>query len=506
MTESDLCLTPLPNHVELTGGSLALAERVRISCPGCEREGEGLASSLQSLGFLCEAPDSNGSVQEINLQLQPDLDLGREGYALTITPESISIRAPERAGVFYGIQTLRQLLSPPPAELPCLNISDRPSFDWRGMHLDVSRHFFDTRFVKRYIDLLAQHKLNVFHWHLTDDDGWRLQLDAHPDLTDIGAWRGPGEALPPSYGSGDTRYGGYYSKADVQQVLAYARDRHVTVLPEIDVPGHCKPVAVCYPKVLCDGDISSFKSVQEVTENLLCAGKEASFDLMEDVIGEVADLFPGPYLHMGGDERPEGPWEQCPRCAERIRAENLSGADELQGYFMERMRQIVEKNGKQMIGWNEITHGDIVSRRATVMAWQDPEKGADAAKLGYPVIMAPAQHTYFDLAQSEKPEEPGLRWAGVLTLEQSYRWRPVPAALDPESARRIRGVHGCLWAETLESEERADYMLLPRLCALSEIAWTRDEHQSWPNFLRRLSNRHLDRLREQGFGFRELRV
>ena len=499
MTPGEISLVPRPAHIELSasGASFELPSSPTLS------------GNTRARGLICEQlTDDSGSewaVRDRNdttvrLVLGDGVSLGDEGYVLEVTPAGVTIEASTEAGLFYGSQTLRQLVSPRRTTIPEMRIEDAPSFRWRGMHLDVSRHFFNPRFVRRYIDFLARHKLNVFHWHLTDDDGWRVELDSHPELTERTAWRGLNEALPPSYDSGDDRYGGFYTKDEISEILTYATDRHIMVVPEIDVPGHSKPVTVCHPELLCEGAISQFKSVQDVPENLLCAGREQTFDFLETVIGEIAAMFPSPYLHMGGDERPEGPWEQCPRCRKRIADEGLRDTDALQGYFMERVRKIVSSHGKTMVGWNEITHGNTVDRSAVVMAWQDPEKGLSAAEAGYPVVMAPAQHTYFDLAQAEDPAEPGLRWAGVVTLKDAYDWQPIPTGT--RVADRVLGIEGCLWSETLVDEIRAEYMAFPRICALSEVAWTPREAQSWTDFSNRLSPTHLERLSNAGVNYR----
>ncbi|MGK0187586.1 MAG: hexosaminidase [Verrucomicrobiales bacterium] len=489
MTMSEISIIPLPAKIEQREGSFVLPDAPSVGgksgviALACEQ----LTSDSELSWQPSEEPET--------VIFQLDQDLAAEAYRLKVTINGVSITASGDAGHFYGIQSLRQLCSPERRSLPCLHIEDAPRFPWRGMHLDVSRHFFDGNFVRRYIDLLAQHKLNVFHWHLTDDDGWRIELDSYPELTERTAWRGKNEALPPSYDSGDARYGGFYSKKEIREIITYAAERQVIIVPEIDVPGHCKPVTICHPELLCEGDIAKFKSIQEVPENLLCAGREETFKFLSDVIKEVAELFPSPYLHMGGDERPEGPWEQCPLCARRIADEKLENVDALQGYFMERVRQMVTAEGKTMVGWNEITHGNKVDRSAVVTAWQDPEKGILAAKAGYPVVMAPAQHTYFDLAQGEDSAEPGLRWAGVVTLEKAYQWEPVA---DPDFAHQVMGIEGCLWSETLMDEARVDYMGFPRICALAEVAWTPSNRRDWLDFKDRLVPSHIERLRCAG--------
>jgi hexosaminidase len=493
----EISIIPLPAIVEVRDNAcfeLPDSPSITGSAPVSELACEQLSKDTGRSWQVADA--ESPSPATVRLVIIEESRLGPEGYYLDVADDGITIKASTDAGLFYGIQTLRQLCSPDQkGAVAHLHIEDAPRFAWRGMHLDVSRHFFDGKFVRYFIDLLAQHKINVFHWHLTDDDGWRIELDAFSDLTERTAWRGKDEALPPSYDTGDARYGGSYSKSEISNIIDYAAARNVMIVPEIDVPGHCKPVTVCFPELLCEGDISSFKSVQDVAENLLCAGREETFEFLAEIIKEVSALFPSPYIHMGGDERPEGPWEQCPRCAQRIAAEDLENVDALQGYFMERVRKLVAEQGKTMVGWNEITHGNRVDRSAIVTAWQSPDKGIEAARAGYSVVMAPAQHTYFDLAQGDDPSEPGLRWAGVVTLQKAYEWEPIP---DPELTERVLGIQGCLWSETLVDEARADYMAFPRLCALAEVAWTPAARQSFPDFKKRLAPTHMARLKRSG--------
>ena len=391
--------------------------------------------------------------------------LGNEGYRLEVTPNGVTIRAPQAAGLFYGAQTLRQLL--PDAAfgptrtagnegfaIPCIRIEDYPRFEWRGMHLDVSRRFYDVQFVKRYLDQLAMHKINVFHWHLTDDDGWRVEIKKFPRLTKVGAWRGLKEALPPSYESGNQRYGGFYTHNQIREVVRYATERHILVLPEVDVPAHCRAATVAYPELLCTGNPYQFKSAQEVTANVLCPSQEKTYQFLEGVFGELADLFPSPWIHAGGDERPEGPWEQCERCRKRMKDEKLVDGRFLQDRFLKRLQTFLRSRGKKMIGWDELEQESVLDKDYTVMAWNSVEAGIAAAKKGYPVIMAPSPFTYFDLAYNEDPTEPGQRWAGVLSVEKAYSLDPKPAAFSADIAGKIFGVHGCLWSEMLVTPDR----------------------------------------------------
>ncbi len=517
---SEAGVIPKPVELEVGTGSFHLSAECTVqyqsSSTGAKATAEYLAATLRrGLGFSFPVrragAQSDGSI--LLTSEGADDSLGREGYRLEVTPSGVVIRARAEAGLFYGAQTFRQLL---PAEvfgtrksapgeavaIPCVRISDYPRFQWRGMHLDVSRHFFDVEFVKRYLDQLAMHKFNVFHWHLTDDDGWRVEIKKYPKLTQVGAWRGPDEALPPSYESGYQRYGGFYTQRQIREIVRYAAERHILVVPEIDVPAHSRAAIVAYPEFLCAGDPYKFRSAQDVAANVLCPCQEKTYQFLEGVFGELADLFPGPYIHLGGDERPAGPWEQCERCQTRMKTENLADGKVLQDRFLKRLQDFLKMRGKIAVGWDELDHPTVLSQDYTVMAWNNVEAGFQAAKKGYPVIMAPSPFTYFDLACDEDPLEPGQRWAGVISVEKAYSFDPQPPSLPADVARRILGVHGCLWSELLFTPERPDYMAYPRLCALAELCWTPQNQRVWPEFWSRLCRYHFDRLDAAGIDYR----
>lgn len=516
-----LGLIPKPVSAELLPGAFALTKDSRIVYePGSAdakasarvladalRQGAGLSLSVRE----AKADAVRNAILFTTAGADPKL--GDEGYRLEITAAGVALHATKAAGFFYGVQTLRQLL---PAQtfsstgaghaerfsLPSVRIVDHPRFGWRGMHLDVSRHFFDTTFVKRYIDNLAALKMNVFHWHLTDDDGWRVEIKKYPRLTGVAAWRGPKEALPPSYESGEQRYGGFYTQKQIREIVRYAAERHITIVPEFDVPAHCRAVTVAYPELLCTGDPYKFKSVQDVPANVLCPSQEKTYEFLEGVFGELAQLFPGPYLHAGGDERPAGPWEQCDRCRKRMQDEHLADGKILQDHFLKRLQDIIRAHGKQMVGWDELEQESVLAKDYTVMAWNNVEAGLAAARKGYPVVVTPSPFNYLDLSCNEDPGEPGLRWAGVVPIQKTYSLDPRPADLPAAVAERIRGVHGCLWSEMLVTPDRPDYMLFPRVCALAEVSWTPQVQRSWPEFWERLTSQHLDRLDAAGVAFR----
>nr|MDO8087386.1 beta-N-acetylhexosaminidase [Candidatus Sigynarchaeum springense] len=417
-----------------------------------------------------------GSLENvILLELSPaDTRLGLEGYTMDVTQSGIVIAGFQPAGVFYGIQTLLQIFPPEVAAglslghsstgctVPCVTIRDVPRFSYRGMHLDVSRHFFPVAFIKRYIDLLAMYKLNTFHWHLTDDQGWRIEIDAYPLLTQVGAYR-PGED------------GGFYSKEEVQEILEHARQRHVTIIPEIEMPGHSSAARASYPALGCTGGPS---------DQAFCAGKEATFTFLDAVLAEVIDMFPGRLIHVGGDECSKDSWHGCPDCQARMVAEGLANEEELQGYFIRRIAGFIASQGREMVGWNEIMQGGL-AENATVMAWNSWGAAIDAARAGHPVVMTPTGYCYFDYYQADPETEP-LAIGGYTPLVKVYHYEPVPVELDDEEARLIIGTQANVWAEYISTPEHAEYMCLPRMCALAEVAWSPRDGKDWETFKERV--------------------
>jgi hexosaminidase len=513
-------ILPKPVKLEVDAGTFDLSSRCNILYQKNSADAKATAEYLAEiwrkvmrlpLPVQAATESERGSI--LLTTAGAEASLGKEGYRLEVTPQGITIKAPQPAGLFYGVQTLRQLLpaetfgsrrlsTDEPFAIPCVRVEDYPRFGWRGMHLDVSRHFFDVPFVKRYLDNLALHKINVFHWHLTDDDGWRVEIKKYPKLTQVGAWRGPKEALPPSYESGNQRYGGFYTQDQIREVIRYAAVRHVMIVPEIDVPAHSRAAIVAYPELLCTGDPYKFKSAQDVSGNVLCPSQEVTYKFLEGVFGELADLFPGPYIHAGGDERPAGPWEQCDRCQKRMKDEHLADGRFLQDRFLKRLQGFLRTRGKQMVGWDELEQESVLDKDYIVTAWQSVAAGVAADRKGYRVVMASSPFTYLDLACSKDKAEPGLRWAGVVPIEKTYSFDPAPAKLAPDVAQRILGVQGCLWSETLVTPDRPDYMAYPRLCALAEVAWTPQAERSWPDFWDRLCRCHLTRLDASGIAYR----
>ena len=343
------------------------------------------------------------------------------------------------------------------------------------MHLDVSRHFMPPEFVKRYIDLLALHKFNTFHWHLTDDQGWRIDIKALPRLAKVAAWRG----------SGDKRYGGYYTQDQIRDIVRYAQDRFVNVVPEIEMPGHSLAALAAYPNLSCTGGPFDVAEGSGIREDVLCAGNDETFTFLQTVLGEVIDLFPGVYIHVGGDECPKKRWAACAKCQARIKSEGLADEDELQSYFIQRMVRFLDKKDRRTVGWDEILEGGL-AEGAGVMSWRGAEGAMEAARAGHDAIMCPISHCYFDYRQRDGENERGAKWAPILELPTVYRFDPIPAELSEVEARHILGVQGNVWTEQIPGPSEAEYMAFPRACALAEVAWSGADHRDWSDFSKRL--------------------
>lgn len=438
---------------------------------------------------------------------------GEEGaYGLSVSSSNISIDGQTASGTFYGMQSLIQLI-PLPSKMPMtqfmvpvVNINDKPRFPYRGMHLDVCRHFFPVRFIKKYIDYIAFHKMNVFHWHLTDDQGWRIEIKKYPELTRTGAYRnGTIIGRYPGKGSDNKDYGGFYTQEEVREVVAYAAKRFITIVPEIETPGHSSAAIAAYPflscfpneptkipaKMISQKSIAQqaagrIKLVQEtwgVFDDVFCAGKDSTFDFLDNVLDEVMDLFPSKYIHAGGDEVPKANWKRCPLCQQRIQKEGLKDEHELQRYFIERIEKHLNERGRTLVGWDEILEGGLAPN-AVVMSWRGIAGGIAAARQNHDVIMTADGWLYFDHSQSQR--EDSITIGGYTPLEKVYGYEPIPDSLTIEQGKHIRGAQANLWAEYLTNERKVEYMLFPRMSALSELDWSPAALRDWKDFQRRL--------------------
>jgi len=436
-----------------------------------------------------------------------------EGYTLSITGSKVHVKAQDAVGLFYAVQTLRQLL--PMAidgneseqnanwTIPALEIEDQPRFGWRGLHLDVSRHFFPKAFIKKYIDHMARYKLNVFHWHLVDGPGWRMEVDQYPKLTEVGAWRVDKREEAWSWAAteigkptdGRAAYGGYYTKEDIKEVIAYAKERFIEVIPEIEMPGHSYAALAAYPELLCPNN-DVIGNIEFGTD-VFCAGNEKSYEFLEDVLDETMELFPSKLIHIGGDEVVKSAWHKCPRCQGLMKREGLKDEEELQSYFIRRMANYIESKGREVIGWDEILEGGL-AENAKVMSWRGMQGGIKSANMGHDVIMSPNSHTYFDLYQGDQELEPPAY--SQLLLTQVYKFDPVPEDIAEDKKHHILGGHACLWTETVQTPEHAEYMLFPRLFALAETVWSPKSQLDWTTFKDRMEF-NFGRLERAGINY-----
>ncbi|HLA53539.1 MAG TPA: beta-N-acetylhexosaminidase, partial [Flavitalea sp.] len=400
-------------------------------------------------------------------------DSASEKYSLTVTSNSVLLKGETVDGTFRGIQSLIQLLPLTKSAqlmIPLVSITDEPRFRYRGLHLDVGRHFFDVNDVKKYIDYIALHKMNYFHWHLTEDQGWRIEIKKYPRLTEIGGWRdGTIIGHHPGTGNDGIRYGGFYTQDEIREVVAYATRRHITVIPEIEMPGHAGAALASYSYLGCTGGPYKVKESWGVHEDVFCAGNDSVFSFLQDVLDEVMPLFPAAYIHIGGDECPKDSWKKCPKCQQRIKDNNLKDEHGLQSYFIQRMEKYINGKGKKIIGWDEILEGGLAPN-ATVMSWRGEEGGIEAAKQKHNVIMTPGDYVYFDHAQ--KRNDDSLTIGGYLNMQTVYGYNPEPVQLDAGQHQYIMGAQANLWTEYIANFSKLQYMLFPRMAALSEVLWS----------------------------------
>ncbi|MFK7748693.1 MAG: beta-N-acetylhexosaminidase [Kordia sp.] len=422
-----------------------------------------------------------------------------EGYELVVDTSTIIIKAKTTKGAFYGFQTLRQFFPPtlenktfPNKEIQLQNafVKDAPRFSYRGMHLDVSRHFYSVEFIKKYIDLLSQLKINTFHWHLTDDQGWRIEIKQYPELQKVAAFRD--ETLIGHYNDSPQqfdgkKYGGFYTQQEVKDIVKYASERYITVIPEIEMPGHSQAAIAAYPNLGCTGKNVKVATKWGVFEDIYCPSEE-TFTFLENVLDEVMPLFPGKYIHIGGDEAPKTRWKACKHCQELIKKENLKDEHGLQSYFIARMEKYINGKGKQIIGWDEILEGGLAPN-ATVMSWRGTKGAVEAAKSGHNVIMTPTSHAYFDYYQSDHADEP-LAIGGFLPLEKVYSFNPIPKELTEEEAKLVLGAQGNVWTEYIPNSEKVEYMTFPRVIAMAEVNWSNPYRRDYQDFAYRLSHYH----------------
>ncbi len=516
---ASVAIIPEPVSVKLSNGTFSLPKNVII-------EAGSQPQLQQTVAFLKErlsvptghevtvvSPATSPTISLV-LNRTTDAAIGEEGYRLSVTPKKITITANEPSGLYYGVQSLVQLF---PAEIesaalvkdvkweaPTVEIMDYPRFGWRGLMLDVSRHFFTKAEVKQFIDQMVRYKFNILHWHLTDDEGWRIQIKSFPKLTDVGAWNvkkvGYFGTFSPPTADEPRNYGGFYTQDDIKEVVEYAKERFVNILPEIDVPGHSLAAVVSYPELSCTPEAKTYRvrSGEEImdwshghppialVDNTLCPANEKVYDFLDKVLTEVTQLFPFEYIHMGGDECPKNYWEKNPAIKQLMAKEKLKTMDEVQSYFTKRIEKIVESKGRKLIGWDEILQGGLAPN-AAVMSWRGIKGGIEAAKMGHEVVMSPTDFAYLDYMQGDVLVEP--RIYASLSLSKAYQFEPVPEGVDPKF---IKGGQANLWSEQIYNTRHQQYMTWPRGWAISESVWSPREKKNWDNFFSRVE-RHFDR-------------
>jgi len=523
---SSACSTPrnpsvIPQPVQMEVGrgvfDLDADTRIMLSNPTnleVQQLTESWARPIRATsGFnllLVDTPDDAPS-NMITLRLSQDAPHPAEGYRLNVTSDAVTVEAKTPAGLFYGLQTLTQLLFGDHTSgwsVPIVQIVDAPRFAYRGMHLDVGRHFFPVAFIKKYIDLLAMYKMNKFHWHLTDDQGWRIEIKKYPKLTEIGAYRQETvmgknfERFDRPYVGDGNPHGGFYSQEEVREVVAYARARYIDVIPEIEMPGHATAALAAYPEFACTDGPFDVPTTWGIFEDVFCP-KEETFQFLEDVLTEVIALFPSQYIHIGGDEVPKVRWQESEVAQEVISREGLADEDELQSYFIKRIESFLQAQGRRLIGWDEILEGGLAPD-ATVMSWRGMEGGIEAAREGHDVIMTPTSHCYFDYYQADPEQEP-LAIRGLTPLEKVYSFEPVPEMLSAEDAEHILGAQGNVWTEYMATTDYVEYMVFPRMLALSEVVWSPPDLRNWEDFVQRLPD-HLRYFDALGVNYRQPEV
>lgn len=507
-------IIPKPMNLELNQGHFELDSNVGLLYnEDFQVSGEFLKNYIERDTLIKLKSEKNIR----NISFIKDFNVEQEGYYIQITPNDILIGASMDIGAFYAIQTLRQLLpvgfenktfQEPKAVIKCLTILDEPRFSYRGMHLDVCRHMFSVEFIKKYIDALAMLKMNTFHWHLTDDQGWRIEIKQYPKLQEIASYRsGTIVGHHPGTENDNEKHGGFYTQEEIKEVVDYASEKYVTVIPEIEMPGHASAAIAAYPFLSCfpekpteiPNEIMSkesqlqqengrIKLVQEtwgVFDDIFCAGKDSTFTFLENVLDEVAVLFPSKYIHIGGDEAPKKHWEQCQNCQKRMKDMELKNEHELQSYFITRIEKYLNNKGKEIIGWDEILEGGLAPN-ATVMSWRGEEGAVEAAKQHHKVILTPNNYCYFDHYQSEDTDNEPLAIGGFTPLDEVYGYDPIPEGLNLEEAKYVLGAQGNVWTEYILTSKDVEYMVFPRILAMSEVDWTFLENKDYQDFEKRV--------------------
>jgi hexosaminidase len=500
--KKEIAIIPQPAHLQQSAGNFNLSAKTKIYVdPGIieyKKIGEMLAGEIKDkTGFnlpilIGNAAGANGIL--ITSKGAAD-SLGKEGYLLSVKPNQIIVKAKNSNGAFYAMQSILQLmpvtkqeLSKSSIPLPAVEIIDMPRFEWRGLMLDCGRYYYSINFLKKYIDYIAMHKMNTFHWHLTEDHGWRLEIKKYPKLTDIGAWR---TATEYTHGRlNKTPAGGFYTQEQAKELVKYAADRYVNIVPEIEMPGHSSAALIAYPELSCTG--GPFKTLTNwgIQKEIFCAGNDNTFNFLEDVLTEVISIFPNAVIHIGGDEAPKDRWKACPKCQKRIKDEGLKDEHELQSYFVKRIENFLLTKNRNIIGWDEILEGGLAPN-AWVMSWRGTKGGIEAAKQHHNVVMAPYDYYYLDYYQGKPFTEPyAIFENSINTLEKVYNYEPFDKELTKEQAQFIKGVQGNVWSEFIHTLDKVEYMAFPRAAAVAETAWSPASLKNWDDFAKRMETQY----------------
>jgi hexosaminidase len=513
---TDINIVPKPMKTETGKGKFTFKPSTEILTDAGNRELKQLGKLMvQKIGDAggprLQIGDFSGSSLAKNALILTlrgaEENLSEEGYTLSVTKKNIIIRAKSGKGLFYGLQSLFQLL-PSSIEaksdgnsavftVKSVEITDMPRYPYRGMHMDVCRHIFPVETIKTYLDIMAMYKMNTFHWHLTDDQGWRIEIKKYPELTKIGSVR-KGTQIGRTDENDGVPYGGFYTQEQIRDVVAYAASKYITVIPEIEMPGHAVAALTAFPRLSCTGGPFEVRTQWGVADDIFCAGNDEVFDFVQDILTEVMDLFPSKYIHVGGDEAPKTRWEACPKCQARMKTEGLKDEMELQSYFIKRIERFVSSKGRRIIGWDEILEGGLAPE-ATVMSWRGVQGGIDAAMQNHDVIMTPVDNCYFDYYQADPATEP-LAIGGYVTLKNVYSYEPTPPVLNDQQAKHILGAQGNVWTEYIATPEYLQYMAFPRGIALAEVTWSQKADRNWDDFSKRMQNQY-ERLDIMGINY-----
>lgn len=488
----EISIVPQPAHLEKKEGNFAITKNTFLVIPDDADLKTGVflnsyIKKIYGIELAIRKQAVKNSIQIITRRSSDESD----AYTFESNPDGISIRGATHAGSFYGMQTLIQLLPtqrPPSSsslKVPGVSIEDAPRFVYRGMLLDVGRYFYPVEFVKKYIDFIALHKMNYFHWHLTDDPGWRIEIKKYPNLTNIGAWRNKTNIFQSNdTAAGNEHYGGYYTQEEIRDIVQYAKVRYITIIPEIEMPAHSLSALASYHELGCTG--GPYETAEKWTSylDIFCAGNEKTFEFIQNVLDEVMALFPSPYIHIGGDECPKERWKACPKCRARIKNENLKDEHQLQSYFVKRIEKYINSKGRKMIGWDEILEGGLAPN-AVVMSWRGESGGIAAAKAKHKVIMTPSRYCYFDYPQTGNAENVP-DWMKLTTVDTVYMYEPVPKELNEEESLYVLGGQGNIWTEFISNPARAEFMMFPRMSALAEVLWSRKDKRNIDDFKSRM--------------------